>query len=81
MLCHEASPPDPALLTLGRGIATRRQMVPMVGNSCLPQDGMTGGLLHLGFTQTLDEFVAFHSINITPLSGFTVSDLEISACY
>lgn len=49
LLRHEASPPDPALLTLGRGTATRGQMAPMVGDSCLPQDGMTGGPLHWGF--------------------------------
>lgn len=50
LLCHEASPPDPALLALGRATATWRQMAPMVGSSCLPQDGMTGGPLHWGFT-------------------------------
>lgn len=57
LLCHKASPPDPALLTLGRGTATWRQMAPMVGSLCLPQDVMAGGTLRWWFTQRFESTV------------------------
>lgn len=60
MLCHEASPADPALLTLGRATASWRQMAPMVSSSLLPQDGMTEGLFHVG----CNEFAVYLNINL-----------------
>lgn len=78
--CHEASPPDPALLTLGRGAATWRQMAPMDGISCLPQDDMTGGPLPLYFRiNTESEWfcsLSYHQLYFY-INYAHLSDLEI----
>lgn len=56
LLCHEASPPDPAPLTLGRTAATHRQMAPTVGSSCRRRDCSAAGAA----TPTVYKFKQIH---------------------